>query len=153
MMPLLILCVIFVSGCKDGASTNTSITIPNINDYTILFIQGVDENGAASSSTSKTIDDAEEIQDFINKVNNMEVVEPSKGELSQKSKALNKPGNYIFALSQIKKPVDQSIYFMNFFEDGSIQFQQEDKNEMNYLSKEKHPEILEELKKSLDINF
>lgn len=72
--------------------------------------------------------------------------------MSIKIKELNTQGNYIFVLSDSKK-MNNKLYSMNFFKDGSIQFQRTDKKELTYMSKERHPKLLKELKNSLKINF
>jgi chemotaxis protein CheY-P-specific phosphatase CheC len=151
-MYLLMLFTFFVSGCSNQEAKSISINIPNINDYTVLSVQGVNEYGAASESTSKLINDDKEIKAFINKVNKTEVIKPSNKEMVKKAKLLNNQGNYIFVLSDSKK-MNNKLYYMNFFKDGSIQFQQTNKKVMLYTSKEKHPKLLKDLKKALDINF
>lgn len=70
----------------------------------------------------------------------------------QKAKELNSQGNYIFVLSDSKN-MDNKTYCMNFFKDGSIQFQRQDKKEIIYVSKKTHPELLKSVKSSLNIKF
>ncbi|MET1176708.1 hypothetical protein ABG775_01780 [Peribacillus simplex] len=65
-------------------------------EYTTLLVQGVDEDGVSSESTSKVITDINEIQAFIEKVNKLEVLQLPNKELLEKSKELNKKGNYFF---------------------------------------------------------
>ncbi len=59
-------------------------------------MQGVDEDGVSSESTSKVITDINEIQAFVEKLNKLEVVQLPNKELLEKSKELNKKGNYFF---------------------------------------------------------
>ncbi|MED3963406.1 hypothetical protein [Niallia taxi] len=150
---LLLFSTILVSGCTTNKKNETiQIDIPNAEQYTVLYIQGVDTNGVSSETTSKYITGEKEIKSFIKKINKMEVVKPSKNEIKNKVKELNNQGNYTFVLSD-SKTMDNTVYNMNFFKDGSIQFQSTDKNEIIYLSEEKHPEVIEELKNTFKITF
>ncbi|MFE4814721.1 hypothetical protein ACFQ9Y_27080 [Peribacillus simplex] len=146
--------IVFLSGCvnEEKSSISSVINIPYVNDYTFLYVQGVDENGVASESTNKIINDDKKIKEFISKVNKMEVIKPPSKELTEKVKELNHKGNYTFTLSD-KETMDNKVYSMNYFKDGSIQFQQPDKKEIVFLSKEKHPELLNELKELLGITY
>lgn len=150
----MIFSIVLLSGCsnKEEYSKSTVLNIPNVSDYTFLYVQGVDDKGMASESTSKLINDNKKIREFISKVNKMEVIQPSNKELNEKSKELNIQGNYMFVLSDSEK-MDNKAYAMNLFKDGSIQFQHTEKNELVYISKEKHPKLLKELKKLLEIKF
>jgi hypothetical protein len=155
---LFLISTVLISGCVGGdkKTESISIDIPNVDEYTVLQIQGVDANGVSSEETSKFITKDKEIKSFIEKINNMEVVKPSKKEMTKKVKELNNQGNYIFVLSDSKK-MDNKVYYMNFFKDGSIQFQSTNRgtnrNGIIYLSKEKHSKLIKELKSSLNINF
>jgi hypothetical protein len=151
---LFIISTVLISGCASGEKkvASTSIDIPNVDKYSVLYIQGVDANGASSEATSKYITEDKEIKSFIDKVNNMDVVKHPQKEMTEKVKELNNQGNYTFVLSDSKK-MNNKVYHMNFFKDGSIQFQSTDKKEIIYLSKEKHPELIKKLKSTLNINF
>ncbi|PEL14454.1 hypothetical protein [Bacillus sp. AFS017336] len=136
------------------------LEIPNTSEYVILRVQSVDK-GVASEETTMTIKDNKKIKEFIEKVNKMEVVQPSKDELMEKNKELNNKGNYIFVLSD-KESMDNKVYLMNFFKDGRIIFQKPngkkvssigEGQKMMYWSKVKHPELLTELKNLLNIKF
>ncbi|MFF2878691.1 hypothetical protein ACFVR2_20460 [Gottfriedia sp. NPDC057991] len=124
------------------------------------MVQGVDK-GVSSEKTSMSIKNNKKIEDFIEKVNKMEVVQPSKEELIKKNKELNNKGNYIFVLSD-KESMSNKVYIMNFFKDGRIIFQKPngkkvssngEGQEMMYWSKVKHPELLTDLKNLLNIKF
>ncbi|WP_144529189.1 hypothetical protein [Peribacillus simplex] len=158
-----ILMIIFLNACSlETTKTKSGILeIPNEDEYTTLLVQGVDEDGVTSQSTSKVITDINEIQAFIEKVNKMEVVKPPNKELLEKSKELNKKGNYFFVLSD-KETMDNKVYTINFFSDGRIMFQEPNgkkqetngaEQKMMYLSKEKHSEVLLEMKELLNIKF
>ncbi|MBO0588389.1 MULTISPECIES: hypothetical protein [unclassified Sporosarcina] len=82
----------------------------------------------------------------------MELVEPPSKEINLKNKELNQKGNYIFALSDSEN-LDNKVYFMTFFQDGSVYFQYPDKHKLEYISKEKNPELLKELKDLLEITY
>ncbi|MFS0599507.1 hypothetical protein AB1L16_22660 [Peribacillus frigoritolerans] len=163
MFSMCILMIIFLNACSlETPKTKSGILeIPNEDEYTTLLVQGVDEDGVTSQSTSKVITDINEIQAFIEKVNKMEVVQPPNKELLEKNKELNKKGNYFFVLSD-KETMDNKVYTMNFFSDGRIMFQEPNgkKQETNgagqkmmYLSKEKHTDVLLEMKELLNIKF
>ncbi|MGN7397303.1 hypothetical protein [Peribacillus frigoritolerans] len=163
MFSMCILMIIFLNACSlETPKTKSGILeIPNEDEYTTLLVQGVDEDGVTSQSTSKVITDINEIQAFIEKVNKMEVVQPPNKELLEKSKELNKKGNYFFVLSD-KETMDNKVYTMNFFSDGRIMFQEPNgkKQETNgagqkmmYLSIEKHTDVLLEMKELLNIKF
>ncbi|WP_375090436.1 hypothetical protein [Peribacillus sp. RS7] len=158
-----ILMIIFLNACSlETTKTKREILeMPNEDEYTTLLVQGVDEEGVTSQSTSKAITDINEIQAFIEKVNKMEVVQPPNKELLEKSKELNKKGNYFFVLSD-KETMDNKVYTINFFSDGRIMFQEPNgkkqetngaEQKMMYLSKEKHSDVLLEMKELLNIKF
>ena len=151
---ILTLTTFCLSGCLNNEenSESTKLELPNVSDYSYLYVQGVDENGVSSEATSKIVKDDKKIDEFISKVNKMEVIMPPNKELTQKVKELRNPGNYIFVLSD-NVAMDNKVYNMNFFKDGSIQFQHLDKNEIVYISKEKHPKLLKELKELLGIKY
>lgn len=150
----MIIIIVFLIGCINKGESRKSyvINIPYVNDYTYLYIQGVDENGVASESTSKMINDRMKIKEFISRINKMEVIKPPSKELTEMVKELNHQGNYTFVLSD-KETLDNKVYTMNFFKDGSIQFQHPNKTELLYLSKEQHLELLKELKEILGITY
>ena len=163
MFSMCILMIIFFNACSlETTKTKSEILeIPNGDEYTTLLVQGVDEDGVTSQSTSKVITDINEIQAFIEKVNKMEVVQPPNKELLEKSKELNKKGNYFFVLSD-KETMDNKVYTINFFSDGRIMFQEPNgkkqetngaEQKMMYLSKEKHTDVLLEMKELLNIKF
>ncbi|MEH7403764.1 MULTISPECIES: hypothetical protein [Bacillaceae] len=161
---VIILITILLCACQsksaDVKAKTKILEIPNTSEYVILKVQGVDK-GVASEETSRTIKSSKQIEEFIEKVNKMEVVQPSKDELMEKNKELNNKGNYIFALSD-KESMDNKVYTMNFFKDGRIIFQKPNGKKvssngggqkMMYWSKTKHPELLTELKNLLNIKF
>ncbi|MED3690000.1 hypothetical protein ACFWMS_28995 [Peribacillus butanolivorans] len=163
MFSMCILMIIFLNACSLETTKKKSeiLEIPNEDEYTTLLVQGVDEDGVTSQSTSKVITDINEIQAFIEKVNKMEVVQPPNKELLEKSKELNKKGNYFFVLSD-KETMDNKVYTINFFSDGRIMFQEPNgkkqetngaEQKMMYLSKEKHSDVLLEMKELLNIKF
>ncbi|GIN93698.1 hypothetical protein J6TS1_17880 [Siminovitchia terrae] len=143
----------FLFGCgPKSVNENGSdlLNIPDDDKYTYLFVQGVDENGAASQS--EIINDDQKIEKFISHINKIEVVKPSNEEIELKNKELNQEGNYIIALSD-SKDLENKVYYMTFFKDGSIYFQHSNKNVLAYTSKEKDPELLKEIKELLDIDL
>lgn len=143
--------IILLSGCVNNKEKSNVLSIPNVDDYSILYVQGVDTNGV-NEETSTLINDNKKIKQFINKVNQMEVNKPPRKEQTKKIKELNQQGNYIFVLSD-KETLDNKVYYMNFYKDGSIQFQHPNKKEVVYTAKEKHPELLKELKTLLQITY
>ncbi|KOR80515.1 hypothetical protein AM232_20195 [Bacillus sp. FJAT-21352] len=163
MFSMCILMIIFLNACSLETTKTKSIIleIPSGDEYTTLLVQGVDDDGVTSQSTSKVITDSNEIQAFIEKVNKMEVVQPPNKELLEKSKELNKKGNYFFVLSD-KETMDNKVYTINFFSDGRIMFQEPngkkqetngEEQKMMYFSKEKHTDVLLEMKELLNIKF
>ncbi|MFB7139181.1 hypothetical protein ACFCYN_05995 [Gottfriedia sp. NPDC056225] len=161
---VIILITILLCGCQSmsaGVQMKTKILeIPNTSEYVVLRVQGVDK-GVASEETTMTIKNNKKIEEFIEKVNKMKVVQPTKDELMEKNKELNNKGNYIFALSD-KESMDNKVYIMNFFKDGRIIFQKPNGKKVSsigkgqklmYWSKVKHPELLTELKNLLNIKF
>ncbi|MBM7692177.1 hypothetical protein JOC77_001604 [Peribacillus deserti] len=44
IISLLLICVVFLNGCFNNSEKPFSIKIPDIHEYSILYIQGVDEN-------------------------------------------------------------------------------------------------------------
>ncbi|MFD1032881.1 hypothetical protein, partial [Metaplanococcus flavidus] len=116
----------------------------------VFAIGRLHENGAASNLTSKSITNADKIENFISSVEQVEVTTPPKEELVKKIQELNNPGNYIFALSDGNY---EKNFYIHIFSDGIIHFQSETTNETIYSSKEKHPDILEEFKDTLEISF
>lgn len=156
---VILLITILLCACQ-SKSDDKILEIPNTSEYVILMVQGVNK-GVSSEETSMTIKDNKKIEEFIEKVNKMEVVQPSKEELMKKNKELNNKGNYFFILSD-KESMDNKVYIMNFFKDGRIIFQKPNGKkvtsngqgqEMMYWSKVKHPELLTELKNQLNIKF
>ncbi|MEH7450912.1 hypothetical protein [Gottfriedia acidiceleris] len=161
---VIILITILLCACQsksvDVQMKTKILEIPNTSEYVILRVQGVDK-GVSSGETSMTIKNNKKIDEFIEKVNKMEVVQPPKDELMEKSKELNNKGNYFFILSD-KESMDNKVYIMNFLKDGRIIFQKPngkkvssigEGQKMMYWSKVKHPELLAELKNLLNIKF
>lgn len=161
---VILLITILLCACQsnsvDVQMKSKMLEIPNTSEYVILRVQGVDK-GVSSGETSMTIKNNKKIDEFIEKINKMEVVQPSKDELTEKSKELNNKGNYFFILSD-KESLDNKVYIMNFFKDGRIIFQKPngkkissigEGQKMMYWSKVKHPELLTELKNLLNIKF
>ena len=145
-----------VSGCTNINTESKSIVlnIPNVDKYTFLYVQGVDKDGdiVPYEGASEGIKDHEKIKTFISKVNKLEAVRKPGKELTDKVKELNNPGNYMFILSDTEE-MDNIAYSINFYKDGTMQFEDPDKNEIVYVSKEKHPKLLKELKTLLEITY
>lgn len=146
--------IMLIYGCASHQeqAESTSLDIPHESKYTVLYIQGVGEDGISSEETSKYITENKKLKSFIDAISKLEVVKPSEKEISEKVKELNEPGNYMFVLSDAKT-MDHHVYHINVFKDGSIQFQGKDEQEIMYESKEKHPDLNQELKSTLNINF
>jgi hypothetical protein len=129
------------------------LEIPNKYDYTHLLIQGVNKNGDISDLTSKLINEEEKVIQFIEKMDQMEFVEASKKELSVMEKELTIRGNYLFALSN-KETMDNKFYVIFFLGDGRLFFQDTNgKQQMRCSSKEKHLDLLNEMKILFNISF
>lgn len=144
---------IFLYGCstESGEGTDGSLlNIPNSTDYTHVFMQGIDENGGASEG--EFISDKTMVETFISKINQMEVVKPPSKDIELKTKELNQKGNYIIALTD-SESLDDKVYSMTFFQDGSIYFPSADESDLTYRSKEKNPELLKEIKEILGITY
>lgn len=58
----------------------------------------------------------------------------------------------MFTLSDTEE-MDNKAYSINFYKDGTMQFEDPDKNEIVYISTEKHPKLLKELKTLLEITY
>ncbi|MFD0048159.1 hypothetical protein ACFVHQ_02280 [Actinomycetes bacterium NPDC127524] len=155
--------ILFLNACSpDAAKTKSQVlNIPNSKQYTTLFVQGVNNNGVSTESTTAFISDHNQLSAFIKKMDKMEVEQPSGKEITDKIKDLNTKGNYIFVLSD-KKTMDNKVYTMDFFSDGRILFQEPNGKtqaangageKLMYFSAEKHPELLHEMKKELNITF
>lgn len=144
---------VFLYGCgtesEEGAESSL-LNIPNSTDYTHVFIQGVDENGGASEG--EFISDETKVETFISKIDQIEIVKPPSKEIELKSKELNQKGNYIIALTD-SESLDNKAYSMTFFQDGSIYFPSSDESDLTYMSKEKSPELLKEIKELLGIAY
>lgn len=153
---LLYLVVIFllISGCNQTESKSIVLNIPHVDEYTFLYVQGVDKDGdvVPNEGASEGIKDNKKIKIFISKVNKLEAVRKPGKELTDKVKELNNPGNYMFILSDTDE-MDNKAYSINFYKDGTMQFEDPDKNEIVYISTEKHPKLLKELKTLLEITY
>jgi len=145
-----------VSGCTNNNTESKSIVlnIPNVDEYTFLYVQGVDKDGdiVPDEGASEGIKDDEKIKTFISKVDKLEAIKRPGKELTDKAKELNNPGNYMFILSDTEE-MDNKAYSINFYKDGTMQFEDPDKNEIVYISTEKHPKLLKELKTLLEITY
>lgn len=144
---------VFLYGCgtESGESTKSSLlNIPNSSDYTHLFIQGVDEDGSASGG--EFISDETKVETFISKIDQIEVVKPTSKGIELKNKELNQKGNYIFALTD-SESMENKLYSMTFFQDGSIYFPSSNHADLTYMSKEKNPALLKEIKELLGITY
>ena len=147
--------IVFLSGCvnKEENSESTALNIPNVNDYTVLYIQPIDKNGGTSEANEIVINDKKKILELIDKVNKMEVVKSPSKDFNERAKKLKQQQGYLVSLSDPEHTSDKQ-FFMFFFNDGSIQFQYPAENKNGfvlYLSKEKHPEQLEDLKELLKL--
>lgn len=141
--------IVFLSGCvtKEEHSKSIVMNIPNINDYISLHIQPIDKNGSTSEEKETVINDKKKIRELLNKVNKMEVVKSPSKDFNERSKEKSHHPGYLVILLGPEHMNDRE-FGMIFFKDGSIQFQEPDKNKkkmMLYLSKEKHPKLLKEL--------
>jgi hypothetical protein len=145
---VLIFSVTILSGCR-----SEKIEIPR-NDYKLLYIQGVDKNGTASDETQKEIQDIDKINNFIKRVDSMEVSEQKSDKINQIIQRLKDSGNYIIVLSNSEK-LQGEMYHINIFEDGTFMYQDPyaDDNNMKYISIEKNPELYEDIKDLLMISF
>ncbi len=73
---------ILIGACSSSEGNGSQyVTVPHAEEFSMLVIQGVDENGAASSLTGKTITDADKIASFIASVESIEVTAPPSKEL------------------------------------------------------------------------
>ncbi len=147
--------IVFLSGCvnKEENSESIALNIPNVNDYTVLYIQPIDKNGGTSEVNEIVINDKKKILELIDKVNKMKVVKSPSKDFNERAKKLKQQQGYLVSLSDPEHTSDKQ-FFMIFFNDGSIQFQYPDENKKGfvlYLSKEKHPEQLEDLKELLKL--
>lgn len=145
-----------VSGCTSNQTERKSVVlnIPNVDKYTFLYVQGVDNTGeiVPYEGASEGIKDVDKIKAFIDKVNKLKAVKMPGKELTDKVKELNNPGNYMFTLSE-KEVMDNTGYTINIYKDGTMQFEDPKKNEINYVSKEKYPKLMKELKTLLEITY
>lgn len=150
----LVVILFLLSGCNQTESKSIVLNIPHVDEYTFLYVQGVDKDGdvVPNEGASEGIKDIEKIRTFISKVNKLEAVRKPGKELTDKVKELNNPGNYMFTLSDTEE-MDNKAYSINFYKDGTMQFEDPDKNEIVYISTEKHPKLLKELKTLLEITY
>lgn len=137
--------LVFLSGCvnKEKNSEYIVLDIPSPNEYTSLSIQPIDENGGTSEANQKNINDKARILELVNKVNQMKVVKSPSKEFNERMEEINQQQSYAVSLTD---PSDKQ-FDMIYFKDGSIQFLQHPEKEIVlYLSKEKHPKLLQEIK-------
>ncbi len=142
----LVLSVTILSGCGSN-----KIDLPE-NEFDLLYVQGVDQDGTVRSGTKKEITDTDKIHVFMESVDSIEVSEQQTNKLKQMSRKLNEMGNYIIVLSETDKRKEET-YNINMFEDGTFMYQATDENKMNYVSTEKHPELYETIEDLLEISF
>ena len=110
-----------------------------------MYIQPIDENGGISETNQNVINDKKRILEVVNKVNTMKVIQSPSRDFNERIEEINQQQSYAVSLSDSSN----KQFDMIFFKDGSIQFQLTDKKKqkMNlYLSKEKQPELLQEIK-------
>lgn len=129
----------------------TKLEIPN-QSYSHLHIQGVDQGGVAADTTKKAIQSPDKINAFIEKVDGLEVTKPHKEDILRKLKQLNVSGNYMITLSDDEKMVGK-MYTISMFSDGTFMFQDPLIRKIRFVSKEKHPDLLKEVKSLFGITF
>ena len=146
----IIISLIFLSGCvnKQENSENIILDIPNVNEYAYMNIQPIDKNGGISETNAIVINDNKKIPELMNKLNTLKVVQSHSKTFNNRIEKMNQQQRFLVSVSRTEYTTHEQFY-MIFFKDGSIQFQLTDKakNEMAlYLSKEKHPKLLQEIK-------
>ena len=146
----IIITVIFLSGCvnKQENSENILLDIPNVNEYAYMDIQPIDENGGISETNAIVINDKKKIPELVNKLNTLKVVQSPSKDFNNRIEKTKQKQRFLVSVSRTEYTTHEQ-FDMIFFKDGSIQFQLIDKKKqkMNlYLSKEKQPELLQEIK-------
>ena len=146
----IIISLIYLSGCvnKPENSENILLDIPDVNEYTYMYIQPIDENGGISETNAIVINDNKKIPELVNKLNTLKVVQSPSKDFNNRIEKLNQQQRFLVSVSRTEYTTHEQ-FDMIFFKDGRIQFQLTDKKKqkMNlYLSKEKQPELLQEIK-------
>ncbi|MGG3944214.1 hypothetical protein ABEV54_22725 [Peribacillus psychrosaccharolyticus] len=72
----LVVILFLLSGCNQTESKSIVLNIPHVDEYTFLYVQGVDKDGdvVPYEGASEGIKDIEKIRTFISKVNKLEAV-------------------------------------------------------------------------------
>ena len=146
----IIISLFFLSGCvnKPENSENIRLDIPNVNEYAYMYIQPIDENGGISETNAIVINDKKKVPELVNKLNTLKVVQSPSKAFNNRIEKMNQQQRFLVSVSRTEYTTHEQ-FDMIFFKDGSIQFQLTDKKKqkMNlYLSKEKQPELLQEIK-------
>ncbi|MGE7603459.1 hypothetical protein ACQKL5_13370 [Peribacillus sp. NPDC097675] len=146
----IIISLVFLSGCVNKQENSESIVlnIPNVNEYAFIYIQPIDENGGISETNAIFINDKKKIPELMQKLNAQEVFQSPSKSFNKRIEKLNQQQNFLVSVSRTEY-TSHKQFDMIFFRDGSIQYQFTDKKKqkMNlYLSKEKHPNLLQEIK-------
>lgn len=137
---------------KDKVSTKQLI-IPKADFYEHLYVQGLDEEGVASEKTRLTNSDVATVKDVLKLVDRLVVMKPKYEKDIESVKQLRESGSYILAFGDTDDFRGQT-YTIYLLKDGTFYYQDIlGGKDITYVTIDTHPEILEEIKEMLNIDF
>lgn len=141
------------SNNRANGETTKQLIIPEAGHYNHVYMQGILKGGGSSEDTTVKNDDLATVKDVIKLVDRLVVKKPKYEKDIQSIKELDQEGSYILAFGDSAdfRGKTYSIYLMK---DGTVFYQDtQGSKDMAYVSVEKHGEVIEEVKKRLDVKF
>lgn len=156
---LMIVFVIFFAlvGCESNSNadegTTKQLIIPEAGHYNHVYMQGISEEGGSNKDATVLNDDLATVKDVIKLVDRLVVKKPKYEKDIQSIKELDQEGSYILAFGD-SADFRGKTYTIYLLKDGTVFYQDtQGSKDMAYVSVEKHGEVIEEVKKRLDVKF
>ena len=136
---------------------SVKLVIPNQESYNKLTVNLNNQDDPDSKASFKILTEQDDISTFIEKMDKIEVKAKNEAEeLVDYLTAMVEEPSYFFELSSEENREDQR-FSVFFFLDGQAVLVEQDSSKKDqekiYISKAKHPELLQELKDSLSLPF
>ncbi|GEK33939.1 hypothetical protein [Kurthia sibirica] len=152
---LIMLAVVLLISCDSGnAKIQTKqLIIPKADFYEYVYIQGLDDDGMASTNTQKTYSDKVLVKDVLKIVDRVVVKKPKYEKDIQSVKQLHDKGSYILAFGDTGDFRGRS-YTIYLLKDGTLYYQDIlGGKDISFVSVDKHPDKVKEILDLLKIDF
>lgn len=148
----LLIILSLVAGCATVEESPKILSIEHRGEYEGVLVSSTYTSAKTAGYEETFIEGPEKADELIDRLNGEELIQASEAELQERADLLEQPGSYRMMLYNMPAAdrMDDHMYLIHFYKDGTIQVDQEG---ITYFLYNPPEDLFSQLKQQWNISF